>query len=663
MTIGYRSIIEIDDPHGALAVADEQFRAWLRSKKLDQRTTVTRDEWDGPGIYDIGEGTTLTVINEADSEGGYEAQLLELVENSKGRGRWRTRFYAMHRAHETRYGSVLWIETRGLGDKGEEKVPNPPRLVRQLLSDVRSAHNHGVPLLVEPEPVRRPSEIERLIAHIRNPERTVSLIVAAPVGHGIDMKEKWRDALSSLTKESQGCASFFVLEDDAFRLFNERMEKGLRLPKGCLRTYCPGVDPDDPVDLRRHRILTTQRMVSEFDDRRRRFSPRLARTISTQPLINAWQAPLPLELVLAERLLEKRRLGLTRVVPKAHDPESQPLIVTVPSPESGTQAPQRLQPRSAEAVASTERRPVTRSWKDKLRAFLARFTGGRAVHSETELVTAIDEAEAAFARLDAEKRDALDEAGRRRVECETLRRTAEENLELAQGVDDELTELKGRYDDAQRDVARLEEEQRVLEKKVRRLERQVRNPGSYASEAAAEDWIENPPDSVTEIVDRLTGDSQGYDLVRKYVELSDPDKVLEGAFRVDAVDASRFATAFWKYILVLMDYVRACEAGDFKGGVHKYLEESRFPYRTCPQSRHKPTESDTVRTGKRMRAERTFRVPADVDPRGRIEMWAHFAPTGGGQTAPRMHYYADTRNTHKIYIGYIGPHLTNTKTN
>ena len=65
MTIGYRSIIEIDDPRGALAIADEQFRAWLRSKKLDQRTAVARDEWDGPGIYDIGEGTTLTVINEA----------------------------------------------------------------------------------------------------------------------------------------------------------------------------------------------------------------------------------------------------------------------------------------------------------------------------------------------------------------------------------------------------------------------------------------------------------------------------------------------------------------------------------------------------------------------------------------------------------------------
>ena len=661
MTIGYRSIIEIDDPRGALAVADEQFRAWLRSKKLDQRTAVARDEWDGPGIYDIGEGTTLTVINKADSEGGYEAQLLELVENSKGRGRWRTRFYAMHRAHETRYSSVLWIETRGLGDKGEEKVPNPPRLVRQLLSDVRSAHNHGVPLLVEPEPVRRPSEIERLIAHIRNPERTVSLIVAAPVGHGIDMKEKWRDALSSLTKESLGCASFFVLEDDAFGIFNERMAKGLRLPKGCLRTYCPRVDPHDPVNLRRHRVLTPQRMVSEFDDRRRRFSPRLARTISTQPLINAWQAPLPLELVVAERLLEKRRLGLARVVPKAHEPGPQPrAALMAASPGGGAPVPQQPRFRPAEATAGTER---TRSWKDRLRAFLARFTGGRAMRSATDLVAAIDEAEAAFTRLDAEKQDALDEAERRRDECETLRRTAEENLELADGVNDELTELKMQYDDAQLDVSILEEEQRVLEKKVRRLEWQVRNPGSHASGATAEDWLDGPPDSVAEIVDRLTDGSSKYALVRKYVELSDPDKVLEGAYRVDAVDASRFATAFWKYILVLMDYMRACEAGDFKGGVHKYLEESRFPYHTCPQSRHKPTESDTVRTGKRMRAERTFRVPVDVDSRGRIEMWAHFAPTGGGQTAPRMHYYADTRKTHKIYIGYIGPHLTNTKTN
>ena len=44
-------------------------------------------------------------------------------------------------------------------------------------------------------------------------------------------------------------------------------------------------------------------------------------------------------------------------------------------------------------------------------------------------------------------------------------------------------------------------------------------------------------------------------------------------------------------------------------------------------------------------------------------MWAHFAPTHCDQNAPRMHYYPDTERTHKVYIGYIGRHLTNTKTN
>ena len=33
------------------------------------------------------------------------------------------------------------------------------------------------------------------------------------------------------------------------------------------------------------------------------------------------------------------------------------------------------------------------------------------------------------------------------------------------------------------------------------------------------------------------------------------------------------------------------------------------------------------------------------------------------QKAPRMYYYADTKKTQKVYIGYIGYHPTNTKTN
>ena len=42
-------------------------------------------------------------------------------------------------------------------------------------------------------------------------------------------------------------------------------------------------------------------------------------------------------------------------------------------------------------------------------------------------------------------------------------------------------------------------------------------------------------------------------------------------------------------------------------------------------------------------------------------MEAHFKPTWRDTFAPRMYYYDDLGNTGKIYIGYIGRHLTNTQ--
>lgn len=44
-----------------------------------------------------------------------------------------------------------------------------------------------------------------------------------------------------------------------------------------------------------------------------------------------------------------------------------------------------------------------------------------------------------------------------------------------------------------------------------------------------------------------------------------------------------------------------------------------------------------------------------------IRMAAHFKPTWTDTFAPRMHYFDDTDGTGKIYVGYIGRHLTNTK--
>ena len=95
-----------------------------------------------------------------------------------------------------------------------------------------------------------------------------------------------------------------------------------------------------------------------------------------------------------------------------------------------------------------------------------------------------------------------------------------------------------------------------------------------------------------------------------------------------------------------------------------YLTNDDAPIGTrCPRDRHASTESDSVLQNKGWRQERVFAIPDSTGALVPTEMFAHFKPTHRDTFAPRMHYFDDTDRTGKVFIGYIGPHLTNTKTN
>ncbi|MFI6692123.1 hypothetical protein ACIBLA_10210 [Streptomyces sp. NPDC050433] len=76
----------------------------------------------------------------------------------------------------------------------------------------------------------------------------------------------------------------------------------------------------------------------------------------------------------------------------------------------------------------------------------------------------------------------------------------------------------------------------------------------------------------------------------------------------------------------------------------------------------KMKESDTVGNRGAWRRERTFPVPLAVDRSGEVYMEAHIRIGGGNTVSPRLHFYDDGPGTGRVYVGYIGPHLTNTKT-
>jgi hypothetical protein len=73
-------------------------------------------------------------------------------------------------------------------------------------------------------------------------------------------------------------------------------------------------------------------------------------------------------------------------------------------------------------------------------------------------------------------------------------------------------------------------------------------------------------------------------------------------------------------------------------------------------------ESET--TMNRWGEERIFPVPVGVDASGRAEMQSHLKIDSKGSTSPRVYFLDDTKGiTGRVIVGYIGAHLTNTRTN
>jgi hypothetical protein len=123
----------------------------------------------------------------------------------------------------------------------------------------------------------------------------------------------------------------------------------------------------------------------------------------------------------------------------------------------------------------------------------------------------------------------------------------------------------------------------------------------------------------------------------------------------------RVAAVCWDCLLVLQDYVRAREAGDHTAGIREYLERVPPGYRAVPPKKFAGKE--TARTMQEWGAERVFPVPRSVNPDGQTVMEAHFKLGKVGMISPRMYYFDNYINDRHVYVGYIGPHLSNTKTN
>ncbi|MEU4537020.1 hypothetical protein AB0G15_19340 [Streptosporangium sp. NPDC023825] len=125
-----------------------------------------------------------------------------------------------------------------------------------------------------------------------------------------------------------------------------------------------------------------------------------------------------------------------------------------------------------------------------------------------------------------------------------------------------------------------------------------------------------------------------------------------------------WAAKAWDSLRALEDFARARSGGEFSGGFYEWCSHGSSGRLTIPTGMVSMRESKSVVTRAKFSDRRTFAVPPEVNPGGQVLMESHVKLRSVGYPAPRMYFHDDSGGaTGKIWIGYLGEHLPNTRTN
>ncbi|MGW2026681.1 hypothetical protein [Streptomyces decoyicus] len=269
-----------------------------------------------------------------------------------------------------------------------------------------------------------------------------------------------------------------------------------------------------------------------------------------------------------------------------------------------------------------------------------------------------------------EERKAALAAVRPSDELEVMRKDVGELTDLLAQADEELKEATRTAELSTRTVASMEEQLHAaveradgdMEEALRALDdaeraraeadvlrRRLRDAGRY-DDTVVVTQPPGVPDSFEELWERLNG-------FERVLVTADKSTVLE----LDEAERARvWAAKTWKALRALDSYAQAAQEG-FNGGFYQHCTSDRPGAGTWSHKQFASSESET--TMNKWGAERIFPVPEKVDPSRRAEMQAHLKLGSKGSTSPRVYFLDDTQGaTGQVIVGYIGPHLTNTKT-
>lgn len=242
-----------------------------------------------------------------------------------------------------------------------------------------------------------------------------------------------------------------------------------------------------------------------------------------------------------------------------------------------------------------------------------------------------------------------------RVEYDRLRDDYQAALDLVEEAADgqqQASELREELDGMVTALSGSSARETYLEDQLRSLRARLVQAGRAAEAFLVPDVTTRLPDSFAAPLDRWT------ELGAALVFTGDNRRAL---ILDDFPQVTTWATSAWRILLAMRDFADYKLRGEFSRDFKYWcVEPAGGDGPVVPHGQVKRDESATVRS--HWAHERVFSVPKNIDPVGRIYMGAHVRIGQGGQTAPRLHYHDALATDGHLYVGYMGPHLTNTKT-
>ncbi len=202
----------------------------------------------------------------------------------------------------------------------------------------------------------------------------------------------------------------------------------------------------------------------------------------------------------------------------------------------------------------------------------------------------------------------------------------------------------------------VEREQRVLdlENAVRTLRNRLVASGRPAEAFLPADEPASPPAAFAELLDWMESDLALIEFTGNRQPLLALDR---------SPESSTWVRSSWEVLRALQAYAEAKAAGTFTGDFKMWCENPPSGSYAIPAGKVVRDESETVRNNAKWRREREFPVPPEVDSSRRVFMGAHIriGASASGQINPRLYFHDVTMQRGKVYVGYLGRHLTNTR--